>query len=449
MNKRWRATLLAGLMTVSLCACHSDAIEQETQIPNLEPTPAATATPVAKTAKASLEGYQEALERLLEEHVAPDGYEVRVNDQYGDVGQIGELEFAIWDVDADGERELLIRNRTGPMASQHTRVYRYDVAKGTFVVEGSGTASCRFYNNGTMQNDLSHNQGYSRRFWPFVAYQYNAQTREYERIELVDAWELEYMKEAGMEESYPAEADPEGVGFVYYFWGDLADEQGDNWVDKIPKMSQTDYNAWYESVFGGAEEIEVDYQLLTRENINNGCARAAYEGFLAGDMSLLEPEPEWVEHITSWWDHFCSKGEMEYTYLDLDGDGVDELLLQYPNDPMAYNGVFHYKDGTLQCWQHDEVEMVCRDYPLRDGTMVHHYRESYHLFHYQPDGSRKELTNLDAISRSPDEDIYFYQVDETDVDRAEFERQVKQLVTDQLLEREAWRLVPTQQENGK
>lgn len=439
MNRRWLTLALTGLMTVSLCGYHGGEIEQETQIPSLEPTPAATATPVAKTAKASLEAYQEALERLLEEHVAPDGYEVRVNDQYGDVGQIEELEFAIWDVDADGEQELLIRNCTGPMASQHTRVYRYDVAKGTFVVEGSGTASCRFYNNGTMQNDLSHNQGYSRRFWPFIAYQYDTQTREYERIELVDAWELEYMRETGMEESYPAEADPEGAGFVYYFWDDLGDNWGDNWADKIPKMSQSEYDAWYESVFGGAEEIEVDYQPLTRENIKNTCAHAAYEAFLAGDMSLLEPvEPGWAEHLA-----LIINAAMEYTYLDLDGDGVEELLLQCPNDPMSYNGVFHYRDGLLQCWQHDEVEMTCRDYPLRDGTMVQQYRESYHLFRYQPDGSKKELTSLSAMLRSPDEDIYFYQVDGEDVDKAEFEQQLKALVTDRLLEREVWAEIET------
>lgn len=178
---------------------------------------------------------------------------------------------------------------------------------------------------------------------------------------------------------------------------------------------------------------------LTELDEENLCAHAAYEAFLAGDMSLLEPvEPGWAEHLA-----LIIKAAMEYTYLDLDGDGVDELLLQCPNDPMSYNGVFHYRDGLLQCWQHDEVEMSCRDYPLRDGIMVQQYRESYHLFRYQPDGSKKELTGLDAMLRRPDEAVYFYSIDGEDVDRAEFERQLKHLVTDQLLERKAWTEIET------
>ena len=448
MNKKRWAMLLVWGLALCLCACQNRTAGQTEQTPN--PEPMQTPAQEAQTAKPLLEAYQEALERLLVDHLDPDGYEVHVDDRYGDVGRIEELEFAIQDVDVDGERELLIRNSTGPMASQHTRVYCYNVACETFAVKGSGTASCRFYNNGTMQDDLSHNQGYSRRFWPFVAYEYNTRAREYKRMELVDAWELEYMREVGMEESYPAEADPEGVGFVYYFWGDVGDNWGDNWADKIPKMSQTEYDAWYGSIFGGAEEIKIDYRPLTRENIQNGCAWVAYEEFLAGDMSLLEPvEPGWPEHLELWRNIFILTGEMEYTYLDLDGDDVDELLLQCPNDSQSYNGVFHYGDGMLQCWQHDEIELSCRDYPLRDGTMVRQYRECYYLFRYQLDGSEKELTSLSALPRSPEEDVYFYQVDGEDVDQAEFERQLKCLVTDQLLEREVWVLVSPQQGDGK
>lgn len=115
--------------------------------------------------------------------------------------------------------------------------------------------------------------------------------------------------------------------------------------------------------------------------------------------------------------------------------------MQCPDDPQSYNGVFHYVGGELQCWQDDGIELSRRDYPLRDGTMVSQYRECYYLFRYQPDGSKRELISLSAMPRHPEEDIYFYQVDGEDVDQAEFEGQLKRLVTDQLLEREAWRLV--------
>ena len=29
---------------------------------------------------------------------------------------------------------------------------------------------------------------------------------------------------------------------------------------------------------------------------------------------------------------------MEYTFLDLDGDGTEELLMQWQDDPASYNG---------------------------------------------------------------------------------------------------------------
>lgn len=428
--RRIFALFLALALALSLSACRENTPEP-TPSPTVEPIP----TPESTVERDVLEVYQEALERLLTEHIDPErGY-------YEDYiwEDLGQIEFAVCDVDVDGEQELIMRHADTYMAEQYTAVYRYDGEMGELVAEFGGTASCRFYDNGTAQDDLSHNQGYSRRFWPFIAYEYNTQAKEYKRIQLVDAWELEFMKEAGMERDYPAEVDKEGVGFVYYFWD-----------DETRKMSQREYNAWYDSIFGGAKEIEVDYQPLTEENLKKVCARAAYEGFLAGDMSLIEPvEPGWTEHLALWRDVLILPGEMEYTYLDLDGDGVDELLLQCPNDPMSYNGVFHYEDGTLQCWQHDEIEMICRDYPLRDGTMVRQYRESYYLFRYQPDGSREELADLAAMLKHAGEEGYLYWVDGEDVDKAEFERQLKRLVTDQLLEREAWRLVPTQQEDGK
>lgn len=167
-------------------------------------------------------------------------------------------------------------------------------------------------------------------------------------------------------------------------------------------------------------------------------ARTAYEQFLAGDMSLLEPvEPGWAEHVA-----LIFKMKLEYTYLDLDGDGVEELLLQCVDDPQSYNGVFHYAEGQLRCWQHDTEEMACRDYPLRDGTMVRQYETawiSYTLFRYQKDGSEEKIVSLAAYRKTPDaEDYALYEIDGEKVSMEEFQRQVKRLVTDQLLEREAW-----------
>ena len=109
-------------------------------------------------------------------------------------------------------------------------------------------------------------------------------------------------------------------------------------------------------------------------------ARAAYEALLAGDASLLGEEASFVEP------YFSAFAELEYLLMDLDGDGIDELLVQWVEFPGAYNGVFHYEDGALSVWQNDGVELSCRDYPLRDGTMVRQYDHggsSFRLFRFR------------------------------------------------------------------
>lgn len=432
ITKRVWASVLMATMVLGFCACGKQKGEV-TPAPGAEPT--ATATPTAEPTIAPLAEkdivaiYQETLKCLLEEHIELDGYKYE-DEEWESLGQI---EFAVCDVDVDGEQELIIRHADTYMAGQYTAVYRYDAERGELVSEGGGTASCRFYTNGTMQDDLSHNQGYSRHFWPFIVYEYDSGTKEYEKINLVDAWELEYMKEAGLEEEYPAEADKEGAGFVYYFW-----------EDKTTKMSQTEYDAWYDGIFGGAKEIEVDYQPLTLENIKRTCAKAAYERLLVGDISAFDPEDIDAWGLNEWKEIYLETGNLEYTYMDLDGDGVVELLVQWIDAPGNYNGVFDYTDGKLRCWQHDSVEAACWDYPLRDGTMVRQYDTgwiTYTLFRYQEDGSKKEITSLCARAIEMGSGHYDYEVGGKEVNEGEFEKQLKRMVTTQLLGREKWTAV--------
>lgn len=184
-------------------------------------------------------------------------------------------------------------------------------------------------------------------------------------------------------------------------------------------------------------------------------ARMAYEALMSGDASLLDEEnarlwalQDWTEFIQS--DDFT----YEYTYLDADGDGQDELLLQMEDDPRTYSGVFHYEDGKLFCWNHDRVEMSCQSYPLRDGTMVRQYEYndsiSYTIFRYQPDGDFEALTTL-YYRGNPlwDEDIRpypWYGIDNEELTEAEFGEEFQARITDQLLDRSAWTVIEQNQE---
>ncbi len=175
-------------------------------------------------------------------------------------------------------------------------------------------------------------------------------------------------------------------------------------------------------------------------------AMDAYEQLLSGDLSLLNEGDLSAWALDSWMDILLASGELEYACLDLDGDGVDELLLQWIGDPGSYNGVFHYDGGQIRCWQSDGMEASCRDYPLRDGTMVRQYdfngTRSYTLFRYRPDGSQETAASLFAreerIPEDSPEPCPYYRVNGEEVGAADFQTQFDSLITQQLLEPSAW-----------
>lgn len=271
MAKRTVAMLLAGAMALCLCACGKKEAEV-TPTPDAEPTATVKPTAVPTVAPSAEENilaiYQQALKRLLEEHIELDGYEY----QDYEWESLGQIEFALCDADVDGEQELIIRHGDTYMAGQYTAVYRYDAERGELVSEGGGTASCLFYDNGTMLDAASHNQGWSGDFWPFTALRYDKTEKKYKEIAFVEAWDRALMEENQLP-GYPEEVDVENAGFVYYIYE--AGEDGVDWGKEVAPVSQSGYDAWYEGIFGGAKEIEVDYRPLTEENIKGICAQAA------------------------------------------------------------------------------------------------------------------------------------------------------------------------------
>ncbi|MBD5481768.1 MAG: hypothetical protein HDR15_04455 [Lachnospiraceae bacterium] len=174
-------------------------------------------------------------------------------------------------------------------------------------------------------------------------------------------------------------------------------------------------------------------------------AMAAYSSFLSGDISLFDSEQLYTWHLEGWADFIQSDLTYEYTYLDLDGDGIEELLIQMEDAPLCYNAVFHYADGALFCWNQDMVEMTSGDYPLQDGTMVSQYdyndTSSYTVFRYLPDGERETLSQLyarESIDEDSDLPCPYYEVGGVEVDHSVFVEQLEELITKQLLPRSAW-----------
>lgn len=176
-------------------------------------------------------------------------------------------------------------------------------------------------------------------------------------------------------------------------------------------------------------------------------AEKAYAAFLSGDISMFDSSEKEMWALDVWTDTILPYGGLEYTYLDLDGDSIPELLVQYENDPCIYNGVFHYSGRKLYCWQNDFSEGSSRDYPLKDGTMVHQYKKTnvivYEIFRYNSDGEPEQISHLMAFGNCMSDDTVVpehgeYITYEGEVDYSVFVEKLNETVMDKILDRSAW-----------
>ena len=78
-------------------------------------------------------------------------------------------------------------------------------------------------------------------------------------------------------------------------------------------------------------------------------AQEAFGAFLAGDYEKLNFRS--YDFFSTW--QYCNDGHLESTLLDVDGDGTEELLVQYENSPGDLNTVFDYDSGWINCWELD------------------------------------------------------------------------------------------------
>ena len=231
------------------------------------------------------------------------------------------------------------------------------------------------------------------------------------------------------------------LGYEYLYVGGIAEYVGDAvFVISWDEPGNSYIRDWY--IIGDDSSAQEAQHF----------ARKAYEAFLAGSILKFDSADIKRWRLDVWWEDILNLDEeLEYVYLELDGDGVEELLVQYKDSPEAYNGVFHYEDNKLYCWQNDGTEGSCRDYPLRDGTMVRQYdyngTSSYTLFRYRTDGSTEKLTDLfirdELINPDSTDPCPYYEIGGMEVDKNTFEEQLKNLVSDRRLEPSDWTaLVP-------
>lgn len=195
---------------------------------------------------------------VYQKGVLPDG---RPLDQSLGAEFVVDNEFALVDVDNDGEEELLLFWENACMAGMMGFVFGYDGEMG-IREELLEFPTLTFYDNGIVEVEASHNQGLAGAFWPYSAYRYDEKSGAYQLLGSVDAWDISVREENYEGEPFPTDIDVDGDGLVYYIFP--ADVTGGYDMSAVDGSS---YEEWRNAYIDGAEEIDIPRQKMTEENI--------------------------------------------------------------------------------------------------------------------------------------------------------------------------------------
>ena len=171
-----------------------------------------------------------------------------------------ENHFAVTDIDGDGRQELLLFWTEAYMAGNQCVIYDYH--DGVLWKQGQFFPSLRFYDNAAIEEDWSHNQGWSGRFWPHYAYRYNPQSDLYEQVGFVEGWDKRVVSEG-----FPDDIDADGDGLVYDVRPADADWTIGSRYELERMMDGPAYEEWRQSYLNGSQEVEIGLIPLTEENI--------------------------------------------------------------------------------------------------------------------------------------------------------------------------------------
>lgn len=171
-----------------------------------------------------------------------------------------ENHFAVTDIDGDGRMELLLFWTEASTAGHLCAIYDYH--DGVLLEQGRFFPSLRFYDNAAIEEDWSHNQGWSGRFWPHYAYRYNPQSDLYEQVGFVEGWDKRVVSEG-----FPDDIDADGDGLVYDVRPADVDWTIGSRYEPERMMDGPAYEEWRQSYLNGSQEVEIGLIPLTEENI--------------------------------------------------------------------------------------------------------------------------------------------------------------------------------------
>lgn len=174
-------------------------------------------------------------------------------------GTIEDEQFAVMDVDGDGEEELLVSVFNTYVAGMCEVIYGYDPQTDDVRVEAQNYIAVTHY-PGMLKVDAAHNQGYAGDvLWPYAVMVYDEAEDIYTDVFIVDAW-CKAISEFNpyTEMPYPEDIDTDQDGYVY-----LITEDGQERI-----LNRADYEKWEAEVFGQKEPMTVPWQKITAANID-------------------------------------------------------------------------------------------------------------------------------------------------------------------------------------
>ena len=261
MKKR-TISILAAVMAAALlwgCAPQQDTVETTVSIIHRETTaptvPPETTLPTTQPEETS-EAFRTALKTIHDDLVWP-GLPGEQTIEIFEPSTIEDEQFAILDVDGDGEEELIVSVSDTYMAGMCEVVYGYDAASDSVRVETQAFPGATYY-PGMMKVPSSHNQGHAGDvLWPYGIMTYNEASDTYEFTCFVDAWDRNLSETDFDGNPYPEDIDTDRDGYVY-----LITEN-----DQQRILNRADFEAWEAELFAGKEPLNIPWQKLTAENI--------------------------------------------------------------------------------------------------------------------------------------------------------------------------------------
>lgn len=255
MKKRSITVLAAVMAAALLCACAPQEDTVETIVPTI-PTETAIPTTQPKDDSATENAFQAALKTIHDELTFP-GLSGDAKIELWEPGTIEDEQFAILDVDGDGEKELLVSVSNTYMAGMCELVYGYDAETDSVKLEAEAFPGVTYY-PGMMKVLSSHNQGHAGDvLWPYSVMTYDEGEDVYKLAYFVDAWSRELSETDYEGNPYPEDIDTDHDGYVY-----LITEN-----DQQRILNRADFKKWEAELFGGKEPLTIPWQKLTAENI--------------------------------------------------------------------------------------------------------------------------------------------------------------------------------------